>query len=73
MSATWKQAARNVQMVLLFTLMKHQGHKFKIANLVKGVSTSNLVNRSEVSSVRTRNLHRRNARIPGTKKFWSRA
>lgn len=43
MSATWKQAARNVQMVLLFTLIKHQGHKFKIANLAQRVSNSNLL------------------------------
>jgi len=38
MLATWKQAARNVQTVLLFTLIRHQEHKFKTANLVQGVS-----------------------------------
>ncbi len=34
MSATLAKAARNVQMVLLYHLKKHQEHESKIASLV---------------------------------------
>ena len=38
MSATWPEAVRNVQMVLLFYMTKHQEHKSKIARPVQKVT-----------------------------------
>lgn len=48
MKATWQKAARNVQLVLLFHLIRHQGNDPKIARHVRKVIVNDYVLPSEI-------------------------